>query len=43
VKRRLLLVLATAAVLFGMLSTPTTLRADGDPKPTCPSGSVCKP
>lgn len=42
-KRRLLLVLTTAAVLFGMLSTPTNLRADGGPSPTCPSGSVCKP
>ncbi len=42
-KNRLLLALATAAVLFGMLTTPTTLRADGDPKPSCQPGQMCKP
>jgi hypothetical protein len=43
VKKRTLLVLATAAVLFGMLSTPPIVRADGDPGTDCKRGTVCKP
>jgi hypothetical protein len=43
VKKRLLLVLATAAVLFGMLATPPVVRADGEPGPDCLKGQMCKP
>ena len=43
-KRKMLLVLAAAIMLSGTLSTPTIVRADGDPGPNCsPNGSLCKP
>ena len=42
-RKRALLVLATATVLFGMLSTPPIVRADGNPGTDCKAGTMCKP
>lgn len=42
--KRLFWILATFILLFGTLSAPVQLKADGTPMPTCPTGKVgCKP
>jgi hypothetical protein len=41
--KRLFLLLATTLLLVGALSTLSIVRADGDPKPSCPTNGFCKP
>ena len=41
--KKILLLLLNALLLAGALSIPTTLKADGNPGPSCLPNQVCKP
>jgi hypothetical protein len=42
--KRILFVVASTLMLLSALSTPPTVKADGEPKsPDCPPNQMCKP